>query len=205
MKGKRKGATMVAMTGTPECPYNNYIEGECFSSKEIADMANQALFVDFDVDAATPLIDPDYIQHNPGAPTGAGAIFGFVPALGASGVGLEVHRTLEMGNLVAYHSTYTNAQLFGGDTLVGFDVYRVEDGVLKEHWDNLQALVGPSPSGNTMTDGATRMKDRKKTRANKALAIAFVEMSSLLANLIKSQSSSRRRSIFNTIRRLLMV
>lgn len=157
------------------CPYNNYVDGECLTPLEIADLATVALFVNFDAETASTLLDPDYIQHNPGAPTGAGGILGFLPALQMCGLGIEIHRSFQDGNLVAYHTTYTNAQLLGGDTVIGFDIYRVEDGLLKEHWDNLQELTGPSPSGNTMTDGATMVTDSRKTERNRNVAVGFVE------------------------------
>ena len=38
------------------------------------------LFVDFDAEAAADLLAEDYIQHNPGVPTGAAAVLGFLPA-----------------------------------------------------------------------------------------------------------------------------
>merc|ERR1712137_811759 len=78
----------------------------------------------------------------------------------------------------AYHSTYGNAGLFGvgSDTLVGFDVFRVEDGEVKEHWDNLQGLPPtPNPSGRTMTDGATKVMDLKKTEENRETVLGFVD------------------------------
>lgn len=157
-----------------DCPFNNYIDGVCKSTTEIADMIVQALFVDFDVEAAKTLLATDYIQHNPTVPTGAAPVLGFIPALQESGLEIEVHRTIAQGNLVAYHSTYTNATLFGGDTLIGFDVFRIENGKVQEHWDNLQPLAGPNPNGNTMVDGPTFIKFRSETDANKELAQGLV-------------------------------
>jgi predicted SnoaL-like aldol condensation-catalyzing enzyme len=168
-------STTPATPAPAPCPYGNTVGGLCLSSKDIADMVLQALFVDFDPAVVETLLDVDYIQHNPTVPTGAAPVLQFIPALQQSGLGIEVHRTLEMENLVAYHSTYTNATLFGGETLVGFDIFRVEGGVVKEHWDNLQALSGPSPSNNSMTDGETVVADFDMMEDNKALVTAFIE------------------------------
>ena len=156
------------------CPYDNFINGVCKTPKQIADMTIQALFVDFDVQAAEALLAEDYIQHNPTVPTGAAPVLAFLPALKDSGLAIETHRTLQEGNLVAYHSTYTNASLFGGETLIGFDVFRVENGKVQEHWDNLQELAGPNPNGNTMVDGPTMIKYLSETEANKDRALALV-------------------------------
>ncbi|CAB9523453.1 Inherit from bactNOG: SnoaL-like polyketide cyclase [Seminavis robusta] len=168
-------ATARADATEPDITFNGDVEDACLTPRVIADALVQALFVEFDANATAALLAPDYIQHNPGVPTGAAPVLGFIPALEASGLGIETHRTIEMGNLVAYHSTYTNASLFGGDTLVGFDVFRVEDGLVQEHWDNLQELAGPNPDGNTMTDGATMVKYLGETEYNQWLVTSFIE------------------------------
>lgn len=134
-----------------------------------------ALFVTFDPEAAEQLLAPDYIQHNPMVPTGAAPIIGFVPALQASGVSAMTHRVIAEGDLVVLHNTYENAQAFGGDTLVGFDVFRVDGGKVVEHWDNLTPLAPPNPSGRTQTDGPAEITDRDKTTENKTLVTGFVE------------------------------
>lgn len=142
--------------------------------REIAVSAVHAIFADFDQAKAKSLLAPDYIQHNVGVPTGAEPIIGFIPALQESGIKCTVHRVISEGDLVVLHATYENAQAFGGDTLVAFDVFRVENGKLAEHWDNLQRLVTQTASGHGMTDGAADIKDLDKTASNKALIEGFV-------------------------------
>ncbi|MBQ8069741.1 MAG: hypothetical protein IJ202_02690, partial [Bacteroidales bacterium] len=59
---------------------------------------------------------------------------------------------------------------------VGFDIFRFEDGKIVEHWDNLQETPkGANPSGHTMLDGTTEIKDLDKTAENKTLAENFVK------------------------------
>lgn len=116
-----------------DCPYNNFVDGQCMTPRQIADKLVQALFVDQDVEATLALLADDYIQHNPYVPTGTAPIPGVVPLFTQTGLEIEVHRTLAEGNLVAYHSTYTNAGVFGANgttPLIGFDVFRVENGTL---------------------------------------------------------------------------
>ncbi len=141
---------------------------------EIVLAAVAAIFTDFDSEAAAPLLADDYIQHNPGVPTGAAPVLGLIPALKDMGIGVETHRVLAEGDLVVLHSTYTNAQAFGGDTMIAFDVFRVEDGKVAEHWDNLIPLAPANPSGRTQTDGATDITDLDKTASNKATVQAFI-------------------------------
>lgn len=142
--------------------------------REIALSAVQAIFADFDQAKAQSLLAPDYIQHNVGVPTGAEPIIGFIPALKESGIRCTIHRVICEGDLVVLHGTYENAQAFGGDTLVAFDVFRVEDGKVAEHWDNLQPHVTQTASGHGVTDGAADIKDLDKTASNKVLIEGFV-------------------------------
>lgn len=134
-----------------------------------------AAFVHFDPAAAGVLLKDDYIQHNPAVPTGAAAFLDMLPAIEETRISAEPHRVIVEGYMVVLHSTYSNAGAFGAETLVAFDVFRVEDGKVAEHWDNLQVPAGPNPSGHTMTDGATEVTDRDKSVENKALVVEFVE------------------------------
>jgi len=145
------------------------------SAKEIVLNAVTAIFINFNPEAAEKLLAMNYIQHNPAVPTGAAPIIGFIPGLKESGITLDTHRVVSEGGMVVLHTTYNNAQAFGAPTLVAFDVFRVEDGKVAEHWDNLQAPGAPNPSGHTMTDGTTEITDLEKTAENKALVTRFVE------------------------------
>ncbi len=144
------------------------------SAKDLVLQALTALFVQFDPEAAKPLLAEDYIQHNPAIPTGRAAILEILPALKESGLTAEVHRVIAEDDLVVLHTTYSSAQLLGAETMVAFDVFRVEDGVIVEHWDNLQPEPETTVSGRTMTDGAVEITDLDKTEENKALVLGFV-------------------------------
>ncbi len=112
-----------------------------------------------------------YIQHNLMAPNGRQAILESVPALAEAGTTVDVRRAIEDGDLVALHVEYT---LFGTPT-IAFDVYRFEDGLIVEHWDNLQPEVADTVSGRSMIDGPTEVTDLDRTEANKALVRGLVE------------------------------
>lgn len=146
------------------------------SARDIVMEALTALFVNFDPEAAAQYLAPDYIQHNPGVPTGAAPVLAFLPQLKEMGLRADVHRVLTDGDLVALHSTYHNAQAFGAETLVAFDIFRVENGLIVEHWDNLQPYVpaAETANGNSMVDGATEITDREKIAENKALVEALI-------------------------------
>jgi predicted SnoaL-like aldol condensation-catalyzing enzyme len=142
---------------------------------EIVLKAFTAIFNDFDADMAQKLLAPDYIQHNLAFPTGSAPVIGFIPAMKESGISYTAHRVLTDGNLVVMHNTYDNAQLFGGEKLVAFDILRVEDGKLVEHWDNLQPWADETASGRTMVDGPTKVTDLDKTEANREMFKRFYD------------------------------
>lgn len=121
----------------------------------------------------TSLVREDYIQHSAFAPDGREGLLSSVDQIAA--LGIERHRTLVDGNLVALHQTYTFPD---GSRMVAFDVFRVQDGQLAEHWDGFQAEVPASMtvSGRSMTDGPTVPTSVEDTEANRTLVTDFVDV-----------------------------
>ena len=151
-----------------------FIKEQQHDTYRIGNRSCHRYFVDFDVDAAKALLAPDYIQHNVAVPTGADPILGFIPVLEESGIELTTHRVIIEGDMVVLHNTYDNAQALGVETLVAFDVFRVENGQVVEHWDNLQMPPAETVSGRSMTDGPTEVVDFELTAQNKALVEGFI-------------------------------
>lgn len=121
--------------------------------------------------APVAVINPaKYIQHNLGIKDGLAGFGEALAALPAGSARVNTVRTFQDGDYVFAHTDYN---FFGPK--IGFDVFRFEDGKIVEHWDNLQEKPAtPNPSGHTMIDGATELKDLDKTEANKALVAQFV-------------------------------
>ena len=119
---------------------------------------------------AVAYINPNkYIQHNLAVADGLegfGAILQHKPE---GGFKANIVRAFEDGDYVFTHTEY---DFFGPK--VGFDIFRFEDGLIVEHWDNLLETAAPNPSGHTQTDGPTTSSDLDKTAANKALVKDFV-------------------------------
>lgn len=105
-----------------------------------------------------------YIQHNLNVADGLSGFKSFVQSLPANSAKVNTVRVFQDGDYVFAHSEY---DVFGPK--IGFDVFRFEDGKIVEHWDNLQETAKPNPSGHTMIDGATELKDLDKTESNKKL------------------------------------
>ncbi|MCC7509285.1 MAG: nuclear transport factor 2 family protein [Planctomycetes bacterium] len=116
----------------------------------------------------------DYIQHNPHAEDGRAGLIKFVremqKAPAAQRITIKVVRLFQDGEFVVAHS-----DVWLGGPLAVFDVWRVRDGMLVEHWDCMQAQPEHSVSGHSMLDGATTVADKDKTDANRKLVRAFVE------------------------------
>jgi predicted SnoaL-like aldol condensation-catalyzing enzyme len=112
----------------------------------------------------------NYIQHNLHFPAGRAVFLGALPHLVEAGTRANPVRGFVDGNFQVVHSEYF---LFGKEQ-IGFDVFRLENGKIVEHWDNLQEKAGPSPNGHTMTDGAVEVTDLDRTEANKALVRALI-------------------------------
>lgn len=122
------------------------------------------------------LANANYIQHNPFIPTGLEPFIEMLPILQENGTTAENVRMFVDGNYVFMHNIWRNAQPFGAEEMVSFDIIRIdENGKVAEHWDAMTPLVKETASGRTQTDGPTEATDLDKTEANKALAKAMVE------------------------------
>ena len=122
------------------------------------------------------MANADYIQHNPFIPTGLEPFIGMLPILKEHGTYAENVRMFQDGNYVFMHNIWKNAQPFGAEEMVAFDIIRIdENGKVAEHWDALTPLVIETASGRTQTDGPSKATDLDQTEANKALAKSMVE------------------------------
>lgn len=136
--------------------------------------AQQAFFEDYNPKGIKKHFTENYTQHNPHVPTGRSTIINFLPKLKEAKTTSTTHRVFQDGDFVILHNTYNNAQAFGAKKMVAFDVYRLENGKVAEHWDNLTPWVEKTASGRSQTDGPTQIKDLDKTATNKALVSNFV-------------------------------
>ncbi len=116
-------------------------------------------------------INPEkYIQHNLSVGDGLAGFGEVLSALPEGSAKANVVRAAQDSDYVFLHTEY---DFFGPK--VGFDIFRFEDGLIVEHWDNLQPIAEPNPSGRTQLDGPTEITQTDMTVENKALVADFVD------------------------------
>ena len=121
--------------------------------------------------AAVAVVNPNkYIQHNPQTHEGSEGLAALFKRLSKSSPSVNIVRAFEDGDYVFAHTEYDFAA-----SRIGFEVFRFEDDLAVEHWDNIQQRQGPNPSGHTMVDGPTEVTDLDRTETNREIVRSFVE------------------------------
>lgn len=85
----------------------------------------------------------NYIQHNSGIADGVSGLNAALGALAEQGISMvydEVHMVLAQGNFVLAVSEGT----FGGTPTSYYDLWRVENGKIAEHWDVMETIADQS-------------------------------------------------------------
>lgn len=131
-------------------------------------------FATGDTEKAAGLLAEGYIQHNLAYGTGRDAFVGSVAYLASAPVKTTVNniRSFADGDKVFLQTVYNFA---GAGDQVAFDIFRFdESGKIAEHWDNLDTMAAPNPSGHTQTDGSMEITDLDKTDENRKLVESFL-------------------------------
>ncbi|MBO2008561.1 nuclear transport factor 2 family protein [Siccationidurans soli] len=84
-----------------------------------------------------------YIQHNPQIGDGLSSLGAALDAMAKRGITMKydkIHLVLGCGNFVLTASEGT----FGGKPTVFYDLFRVENGKIAEHWDTIEAVPAKS-------------------------------------------------------------
>ena len=131
-----------------------------------------------DTEATEPLLAKSYIQHDPNINTGSAAVLSFFAQFGeqvevqervqAKLVALVAERDLVV---IAWVDEHTEPRPY---TTTFFDMFRIENGVLAEHWDYGRVATGETPRGyvpptaNLNQEAALASSDRRLA-ANKGL------------------------------------
>ncbi|WP_425045023.1 nuclear transport factor 2 family protein [Primorskyibacter sp. S87] len=131
-----------------------------------------------DAAAAAVVNEEKYIQHNPQTHEGSEGLATLFARLSKTDPKVTFVRVFEDGDFAFAHNEYDFSSL-----RVAFEVFRFEGNKAVEHWDNIQLMQGPNPSGRSMLDGETTIEDLEKTEANRALVRTYVEQVLIDRNL----------------------
>ncbi len=128
---------------------------EALTARQVAERFIQLFYVEDDPTSAfTCWMHPDYIQHNPNAPTGRDATLAMMQASMARqpDLGHEVKRVVWGPNdghgadLFAIHFRFQREAGTRGYAIV--DILRVAAGYIVEHWDVMQEVPDPATARN---------------------------------------------------------
>lgn len=110
-------------------------------------------------------INPNkYIQHNQGVADGLAGFGALLQQIPKGSAKAKTIRVFEDGDFVVAHTDYN---FFGPK--IGIDIFQFENGLIVEHWDNMQEIVAETASGRSMIEGPTEVTDIDNTEANKTL------------------------------------
>lgn len=92
--------------------------------------------------------DEVYINHNPDAPDGLEALLAMDKSSREKDQTLyykEVHRVIGQGNFVVSFAH----QVWNDISYAAFDIFRLENGLIVEHWDNVEVVPDPATLVNS--------------------------------------------------------
>jgi predicted SnoaL-like aldol condensation-catalyzing enzyme len=100
-------------------------------------------------DRAADFVSADtFVQHNPRVGDGLAAFRQFWQDWAAAGKGLiyrDIFRIVGSGNFVVIYSRVA----LGADEFAVFDIFRLENGLIVEHWDNMEPIPSPEQARNS--------------------------------------------------------
>lgn len=130
---------------------------------------HNALFDRGEVSVLESAFADDFVEHSPLIAGDRDGLRTMVEDAGDA-IGYENARLLEDGDFVVLHGRFSGLD---ETDLVGFDIYRVENGKLAEHWDSLVPVAEANASGRTQLDGPTDVDRSEDAEANRERAVQF--------------------------------
>jgi len=110
------------------------------TNKEIVLKFYEEVFNAHDLSKLDDYMREDYIQHNPNAVSGREGFRQFANGFFQMKPHMEIKHILEDGDLVC---VFFKCTMEGNGTINKvFDLYRLQDGKLAEHWDCMEHDVG---------------------------------------------------------------
>ena len=109
------------------------------SNKEVVLAFYEEVFNGWDVSGIDKFMKDSYIQHNPMAEDGKAGFLAFAEKFLAMKPHMDIVKIGEDGDMVY---VFFKCTLANGSVNKVCDIYRLEDGLLAEHWDVVEHNVG---------------------------------------------------------------
>ncbi|WP_151717139.1 nuclear transport factor 2 family protein [Acinetobacter sp. TUM15071] len=139
-------------------------------AKRFVSKAHHVLFNLHDPRALDRYFSQDFIEHSPLVADGLAGLRQLIQD--CPNIKHEQFRVLGDGDLVAIHGRFLGLD---ETPLVGFDIYRVKDDKIVEHWDGLVAEAQPNISGRTQLDGPTLVDSNTDIETNRRIIQSFFQ------------------------------
>ena len=143
---------------------------------------NKQIVIDFyqkvigerDLHYAEKIVTENYIQHNPYVRTGKS---GFLEAIAFLKKMPRPKKQEKPFMRIIADNAYVVVHLgveLGGQKKNVLDVFRIEDGLLAEHWDAIQDQSESNLNGNSEIEGPILIENKEKTSFNKKIVKDFI-------------------------------
>lgn len=126
------------------------------SEEELNKVAVQRVYKEIFNQGKTELVreffSEQYIQHKPILPNGPQAVIAFIQEKMAlhPRPSINIKHIMAEGDLVVVHSHVTTNPSDEFSGLAVFDLFRLENGLIVEHWDIIQDIPEATANGNSM-------------------------------------------------------
>lgn len=111
----------------------------------------QQVLLEGELDRVNQFITDAYIQHNPGVKDGKAGLIEFLSPMAKPAEGKprgKIVRAMAEGDLVMVHVHWYGWPTERGTATI--DIFRIEKGLIAEHWDVVQAVPETAKNTNTM-------------------------------------------------------
>lgn len=147
------------------------------NAKEVVAAMWEALMTAGDPNAIDTYVDPHYRQHSPYVKDGPEGLRDLLATLRPD-YRYELVRIIgnqEFAVMHGIHHNWLNGVFTGGEAVVGFDMFRVKDDKIAEHWDASIPQLHVSASGRSQLDGPPAVSQPQLTAASQSAGEAYVQ------------------------------
>ena len=141
------------------------------STVALVKKAHQTLFTLHQFDVAEEFFSPQFIEHSPLVKQGLKGLKELIERR-AGQFSYSLERAFSDGEYVVLHGLFEG---LSEQPLVGFDLYRVVQGRIIEHWDMLVDQMPPNSSGHTQLDGVRHLNPEARRSESLERVLPFFQ------------------------------